>query len=133
MNMTKTLRTSAIILLIINGISALAGGGVLVYDPSGGTLQMSLSMLQYSPFRNFLIPGIILFAMNGISSIIICILAMIQHKRYFLLILFQGCILTGWIGIEVFMLRSFHVLHLIFGLIGLILMALGLSLRKSSP
>lgn len=131
--MAKTLRIAAIILLMANGISALLPGALLICDPSGRPLQMPLSMLQYSPFKNFLIPGILLFVMIGVSSVTIAILTIRRFQRYARLVLFQGCILAGWIVIQVYLLRSFHVLHLIYGLIGLVLMALGFSLRKSPP
>jgi hypothetical protein len=42
------------------GVSAAFGGILLVLNPTGARLQMPLSILQFSPFHNFLIPGLIL-------------------------------------------------------------------------
>jgi heme/copper-type cytochrome/quinol oxidase subunit 3 len=46
------------------------------------------------------------------------------------LIIAQGAVLTGWIVIQVVMLHGIHYLHLIFGGIGLTLIACGLIERK---
>ena len=53
------------------GIGAVFGGTVLVIDPSGGLLNMPTTMLKHSPFKNFLLPGIILLVILGLVPIII--------------------------------------------------------------
>ena len=56
-----------IFLLAFLGISAIGGGGALIISPSGKLLGgLPLSILEHSPFINFLIPGIILFLVLGI-------------------------------------------------------------------
>ena len=50
------------------GVSAAFGGILLVLNPTGARLQMPLSILQFSPFRDFLIPGLILGIVFGIGS-----------------------------------------------------------------
>ena len=129
--MYKSLRLYAIILLIFNGVSALAGGWAMISKPDGSALAMPLDMLRYSPFTNFLIPGIILFVLNGISSILVSILSILRVKNYHLPVIFQGCVLTGWIIVQLAMIRSIHVLHLSYGLIGIVLIILGLSIKKN--
>jgi hypothetical protein len=59
-------------LLAFLGVSALFGGGVLIISPSGRLLGMPLSMLDKSPFTDFLIPGLILFIILGLTP---CLLA----------------------------------------------------------
>ncbi len=65
----KTQRNILIALLAILGLSALGGSSFLILSPSGEMIGMSLSMLDKSPFKNFLIPGLILFIVLGISPI----------------------------------------------------------------
>lgn len=43
---------------------------MLVRDPSGSALRLPASLLEGSPFPNFLIPGMFLLAVNGIGSMI---------------------------------------------------------------
>jgi hypothetical protein len=54
-------------LLSFLGISAIGGGGALIISPSGKLLGgLPLSILEQSPFDDFLVPGIILFLVLGI-------------------------------------------------------------------
>ncbi len=50
------------------GVSAAFGGIVLTLNPTGAWLQIPLSILQFSPFRDFLIPGLILGIVFGLGS-----------------------------------------------------------------
>lgn len=59
-------------LLFFLGLSAMGGGGALIISPSGKLLGgLPLSILANSPFPDFLIPGIILFVVLGVSPILI--------------------------------------------------------------
>ena len=60
-----------IFLLIFLGIGALYGGGSLIIDPSGELLGMPLTMLESSPFNNFLLPGVILFLLLGVAPLLV--------------------------------------------------------------
>jgi hypothetical protein len=62
-----------IFLHIFLAIGALFGGGVLIISPDGSILSMPLSMLENSPFNNFLIPGLILFVGLGMLPLITAI------------------------------------------------------------
>jgi hypothetical protein len=54
-------------LLAFLGVSSIGGGGALIISPSGKLLGgLPLSILDNSPFHNFLIPGIILFIILGL-------------------------------------------------------------------
>ena len=54
-------------LLAFLGLSAIGGGGALIISPSGKLLGgLPLSILERSPFNDFLVPGIILFVVLGI-------------------------------------------------------------------
>ncbi|MEO2206617.1 hypothetical protein ABGV42_23160 [Paenibacillus pabuli] len=63
------------------GIGAIVGGGGLIIDPSGSLLHMPNSLLEHSPFGNFLFPGIILLLVLGIMPIVIAI-SLIAHSHW---------------------------------------------------
>ncbi|MCP1381094.1 hypothetical protein [Runella salmonicolor] len=123
--MTKALRFTAIFLLLFNGIGALYGGGLLIIDPTGGKLQLPLSYLQHAPFKDYLIPGIVLFLGNGVLSCVVSLLTFTHHKRYAHFIVLQGGILTGWILIQVLMVQTVYQLHYVMGAVGLALIGIG--------
>lgn len=69
---TKTAQNILIILLAFLALSAIGGGGALIVSPSGKLLGgLPLSILKHSPFTNFLVPGIILFLILGITPSLI--------------------------------------------------------------
>ena len=71
MNNTFKERNILLLILVLLGTSALAGGLALMLFPSGELLNIHLSFLIHSPFNNFLIPGIILFLLFGIFPFIL--------------------------------------------------------------
>jgi hypothetical protein len=76
---SKTARNIHLILLAVLGLSALGGGGALIVSPSGKLLGgLPLSILEKSPFTNFLFPGIILFLILGIAP---CLLVYALLKK----------------------------------------------------
>ena len=74
----KSSQTILMILLTFLGVGALFGGGVFIISPSGRLFGMPLSMLDNSPFPDFLIPGLILFIVLGITP---CLLAVALLKK----------------------------------------------------
>jgi len=122
--------TSAIILLF-NGIPALLAGGGLIYDPSGQGLGMDTGLLANSPFNNFLIPGMILFLMNGVCSFIVFASILRKRENYPRLILCQGVILTMWIAFQIMLITDPSWLQLIYGFAGIFLMTFGLLLEHA--
>lgn len=72
------MRNVLIILLAFLGLGAIFGGGALVVSPTGELLGMPLSLLEHSPFNNYLIPGIILFSILGMAP---CLLIFALLKK----------------------------------------------------
>ncbi len=66
---SKTARNIHLFLLSFLGLGAIGGGGALIISPSGELLGgLPLSILDRSPFHDFLVPGIILFVVLGLFS-----------------------------------------------------------------
>jgi 2-hydroxy-6-oxonona-2,4-dienedioate hydrolase len=130
--MEKFLRIIAIALLLIIGAGALAAGYSFILEPSGKGVGISTDYLRpTAPFGNFLIPGIVLFAVNGVLSTMIAFLTIRKVKHHPLLILMQGCVYMGWIGIQLTMVIAFHPLHAVVASIGIILILIGMSLMAT--
>jgi hypothetical protein len=128
--MNSLLKIITSLLLLVNGLGAIYGGSHLIKNPDGSSLQMSLAVLKYSPFQDFLIPGIILFTANGLFSILVLLSLVYGYRNYSGLVIIQGSILTGWILVQIMMLQMVYYLHAIFGFIGIVLILAGWLLRK---
>ena len=130
--MKKSARLSGILLLLFNGVTATYGGWMLMRYPDGSGLEMPLSVLQDSPFKDFLIPGIILFVANGLSSLAIAWLVVLRVSHYEKLLMLQGIILMGWIIIQVILVQFVSYLHVLCIGIGLLMVATGLLLFRKN-
>ncbi len=75
----KTQINILIFLLAFLGLGAIVGGGALIISPSGKLLGgLPLSILENSPFDDFLVPGIVLFFVLGLIP---CVLVYALIKR----------------------------------------------------
>lgn len=130
-----------IALQFLLGLGALAGGGMLIAAPDGSRLGMPLSMLQYSPFRDFLIPGLILFTVLGVFPVFVAYslwqrpawrwleaLNPARRKHWsWAASLFAGIILLLWITFQVLLIRSIVLIHILYLVWGWVLIALTLT------
>jgi hypothetical protein len=123
-----------IVLLIIfeffNGLSGLAGGFGLISDPTAASLGMELNWLEGTPFRNFLIPGIVLFVINGIGNSIAAILS-IRKTRYFEMTgIVLGVVMMTWIISQVAFIGYKNFLQPLYFSTGLIQTLVGIIIYK---
>jgi hypothetical protein len=127
--MKQYIKTSCIVLLILTAINATVAGVLFIIDPSGSKMGLTLDYIADSPFRSYLIPGIILLIINGLFNFITALL-MIKNKSYSnILVILQGILLMGWIVIQVDMVKDISPLHIIMFIIGALLAILGYLLK----
>ena len=62
--------TALIVVLLVQAVGAMAGGGALVAAPDGGIMKMPVSYLAGSPFHDYLVPGIVLFVVLGLGPLL---------------------------------------------------------------
>ncbi len=115
----KVVHRSLFTLHVFVGIGAIFGGLAAILNPEQ-PLGASVEMLKNSPFKNFLIPGIILFTIIGLGNICAAMGICFKSK-------FQGysssvvsLALAIWIIVQCLIISSIHFLHIIFFIIGLI-------------
>ena len=114
-----------ICLLALLGVGAVFGGAALIISPNGQLMGMPLSMLDNSCFTNFLIPGIILFSLLGVTPILL-IFALVKTPQNKLAEFFNlypdmhwawtysvyiGFALIIWIQVEMIILEAVYWLH----------------------
>lgn len=128
--MDKSTRIAAIALLFFNGISAIFGGGCLIYDPSGEFLQLPIDLLDNSGFSDFLIPGIVLFSINGLFNLWVGLYGIRKNKLFPNLTIVCGLCLTIWLTIQIMIIKDFYApLHVPYYLVGIALIVLGFKLK----
>lgn len=124
-------RGMSIGLLILVGSTASIGGFYLMRDPSGVSMGYQQVEMSIPIFNDFLIPGIVLFVVFGILSLVSAFLALKKFVYFPTLVLHQGLLLVGWISVQWLILPQTHFLQAIYFLLGVMLMLLG-SIQRSS-
>jgi hypothetical protein len=130
--MKTLLKFIAAALLLFNGIGAIYGGGNLILHPDGSSIQLTMDWLEHTPFKDYLIPGIVLFIANGIFSFIALAAMLLKVNNYAWLVMAEGAILTGWIVIQMLMIQTVYFLHYVMGGTGLALIVVGYLLLKNT-
>lgn len=109
------------------GVGGLYGGGSLVSDPTGGGLGMPVSMLEGTPFSNYLIPGIVLFAVNGVFPLVVVLAEALKLEWARVLHLGVGALLTGWMVVQVLLVGLTVPLQVVMLVTGLAILAVALA------
>lgn len=120
------LEVSLVVLELILGVGALAGGAMLMASPTGALFGMPLSMLEHSPFTSFLVPGLVLFVVNGVVPLGVAVATAKQVRWASFAAPVVGVVLCGWIAVQVAMIRGLSILHFIYFGLGIAILVIGL-------
>jgi hypothetical protein len=126
----KFARTTAIILLVFLGVTALAGSIPMILHPHGNSTTLPLSTLSNSPFHTYLVPGILLFLANGVLAFAVFWVLIRRSSYYALLTAFQGGVLLVWLIVECWLLETVIWLHYFYGAIAVSLIVCGFAMRR---
>lgn len=122
------------------GASAMAGGGSLIFDPTGQSLQMDARTLTGTPFSDFLVPGLILFFVLGVFPLLLSV-SMLLRKEWPLAeflnpypqkhwawacSLYASIALILWMDVQLMAVGYGHPLQAIYAFLGVALLVLTL-------
>jgi hypothetical protein len=113
------------------GLGAVAGGLGLALEPSGANLGIPLELLEGSPFASYLVPGIVLFAVNGLGNLVGAAASFTRRRYAGEIAMALGAFLVAWIMAQVYWFAGVHWLHALYFGLGLLECVLGWSLRSA--
>jgi len=128
--MRKSLFRGLGVLQVFIGVGAVAGGLALVLGPSGESLGTPIELLEKTPFATFLVPGIVLFIVNGLGSLAGAVASVARQRYAGEIAVALGAFLVAWIAVQVYWM-GLHWLHALYFGLGILEAALGWSVRKS--
>ena len=134
------MKFTLIVLQALLAIGALYGGGAMIISPAGELLGLPLSMLESSPFNDFLIPGIILFVVLGIvPCLTVYGLLSKQNMKYAEMInlfsdmhwawsfsIYVSIALIIWIQIQILFVDGVHWAHTLYIFWGILMIVIAL-------
>jgi hypothetical protein len=88
----------------LQGLSGLGGGVTLVADPTGASLGLPDDLLEHSPFRNYLIPGLILLVVLGVVPLIVSWGLWRRRRWSWYGSVFVGIALIVWIIVQIMLI-----------------------------
>ena len=114
MRQSKWQRIVLLVILAYEGSGALLGGTLLVAAPDGRFMKMPVDIM-HGAFPDFLVPGVILFALGFLN--IAAFAAVLRRTRsdWFMTALALGGLII-WFWVEIAILQGVHWLHAMWGL-----------------
>ena len=113
----------AILLGLIQAFVAIGGipaGLSMIFEPNGTGVGMSTEMLLESPFRDFFVPGLFLFVVNGLFNIVCAVISFTRNKYTGIFGLALGIFLVIWVCVQVYFVGLIHFLQPLFFIVGII-------------
>jgi hypothetical protein len=117
----------AIALEVFTALGAIPVGTMLLTDPTGGGVGFPAGWIEATPFGSYLVPGLYLFAMNGIGMLVVAALSVRRHRWAPALTGILGLGLTIWIGVQLVVMPETSSLQAVFGVTGLVLIVIGVA------
>ena len=118
------------LLQVFIGIGGVPAGLIFILDPSGRGMGFSLELLEPTFLSSYLVPGLFLFAINGIATLVGAVLSFRRHARAGELGVVLGILLIGWIVVQVAMIGLVHGLQPLYFVIGGVEVILGWLARR---
>lgn len=128
---TNWFKNSLGLFQILIGLGAMLGGGMLVADPTGQALGMSVTWLDGTPFTNYLIPGLTLLLVNGLGTLIGSVFTLKLHQFAGEFALALGTFMILWITIQVSLIGYMNFLQPLYFVVGIVESVFGLLLMRS--
>jgi hypothetical protein len=106
---------------VFTGVLAIPVGLVFIADPTGASIGLPSGWIEATPFGSYLVPGIYLFAINGVGMLVLAALILLRHWTAPWLTAILGVGLIIWILVQLAVMPETMILQWIFLGAGLLL------------
>ena len=117
------------ILVTFIAITSILSGLLMISNPDGGLMNLTLSLLDGTPFQNFMIPGILLTGIVGGVNLVAVFFNMQRHSNRYNWAIAGGMVISGWIIIQMLLIHAARWLHFIYLGIGLLIILIAYQLK----
>jgi hypothetical protein len=124
----RNTRVALIVVDLFAALSAMPGGLGLVV----GFVNIPTSVLNGTPFADFTVPALLLGFVVGGSALAAALIALFGPRRFDVMAsAAAGCIMVGWITVEVALIGLGSYLQVTYFVVGLVMIGLAALLQRS--
>jgi hypothetical protein len=109
------------ILVCFIALTSTLSGLLMIIRPDGGILSLPVGLLGGTPFKDFLVPGILLTTVVGSVNLVAGFYNLKRHTNRYNWAIAGGVMICGWIIAQMILIRAFHWLHIIYLVIGILI------------
>lgn len=121
-----------IFILFVVGITALLTGLALMSSPDGNLVGLNFSVLKSTPFKDFLIPGLLLFVFVGLVNILALFYQVVNNTKRYYWALTAGIITVIWITAQYLFVGQLLQLDIAYFLAAFILICIAIQQQGKS-
>ena len=123
------MKTTLIFLASIVGVLATIIGFMMMAVPDGNMINVNVSILKTTSFKDFRLPGVILFLTVGLSNLLAVFYLFVNHKSKFNWSIFGGVILIIWIVTQFILIETSRWIDVIAITIGALIVFISMQLK----
>ena len=117
------------LLISFIAVTSVLSGLLMISNPDGGILNLPLVLLNGTPFKNFLIPGILLTTIVGGVNLLAVFHNIQRHDNHYNWAIAGGIMISGWIIGQMIIIQAAHWMHFLFLGVGILIILLAYQLK----
>lgn len=110
-------------------ITSSVSGLLMISKPDGSILQLPLSLLEDTPFKNFLMPGIALAGVVGGVNLLAVFYNLQRHPMRYNWAMAGGAVIIIWIIVQILLINTFHPLQVLYLFAGVLTILIAYQLK----
>ena len=115
----KILKILLFFLVSFTALTSALSGLLMIINPNGEILNLPLKLLEGTPFKNFMIPGILLLIIVGGINLLAAFFYVRNHPKRYNWTMAGGVIISGWIISQMIIIHAVHWMHILYLTIGI--------------
>lgn len=123
------MKTLLFLLSVFIALTALISGLLMISNPDGSILNLPLNLLSNTPFKDFLVPGMILAGLVGGTNLLAVFFNLQRHANRYNWSIAGGFMISGWIVIQMLLINAVHWLHFIYLGAGILVILISYQLK----
>jgi hypothetical protein len=123
------MKTLLFILVSFIAVTSTLSGILMISKPNGEILNLPINLLEGTPFKDFLVPGLLLTIIVGGVNLLAVFYNIQRHPNRYNWAITGGIVIIGWIISQMLLIRTLHWLHFIYVGIGFLIILIAYQLK----